>query len=287
MKIICISDIHLKQFHIDKILSWEIGYDKAVFHNDIFDQFGDSVSQNGAAAIWLKNMLDDDRNVFLWSNHVMSYAFPENGHMSCSGFSEVKNNEIRRYLTQTDFLKHKTYFKYKNILFSHAGFCRDWFLAYEPNVKTTIDGITDFIDKNEDNWMKVLQENKGHPIYGAGKDRGGFQKIGGCTWGDFSHINPITDIIQVVGHTPISEPTFRFKNTINEIPMWRKSSIGNIKKEWLMRGCVLDLDTHLNHYMVIEDDAIRIFNINRINVKSLNSYGIEKGECIFEINLND
>lgn len=95
--------------------------DRRVFLGDVYDDFGDTIAQAQAAARWHRVQLADSRNIFLFGNHDMPYAFDGNPLLACSGYTSHKKMAINRILTASDWAKVKLYVHLDGWLISHAG----------------------------------------------------------------------------------------------------------------------------------------------------------------------
>lgn len=292
-KTVIVSDSHLRHKYIDEILAWESPYDKLIFTGDVFDQFNDTPAQNREAAIWLKQKLQDPKNIMIFGNHDWSYRWPNNFEARCSGFDELKSIVINNELTQKDWNKLHLYHISDNILFSHAGLDRDWFYytakaGFEVPIQLTLPNIFNWLDVVKNDIYLRFSAGKGQPLMGAGKNRGGEQAIGGIIWQDFGVHIPIAGIGQIVGHTPQNinkGPLFRFINH-DKTPMWRFAYKG-INPEWLKNGWTLCMDTHNRHYIIIENEKLIIKSVFWDKQSLQTDYTISQGETVCEINLND
>lgn len=282
-KIIYFSDLHLRHKIVDEVLSWETDYDKVIFANDIFDQFGDTPEQNGVAAAWLKEKINDPRNIFLYSNHTVSYTWPQNPWAYCSGFDPQKAREIYKNITKVDLLKQKIAWAEDGIIYSHAGFHRDWFAyvakkGYAVPTQLTYEVIAE--------WLPVIQKEveflydvgRSHPIFEAATNRGGDHKIGGCIWEDWHSFVHIPGFGQCVGHSPLKLPQFMFKNQ-DLTPRFRFVGRHSINSRYFAGGWALNMDTHTKHYAIIHNDTITINEINYLPQEGI----ILKGKTLCEV----
>lgn len=259
MKTIIIPDIHLSVERTDSILLKESPYDKVIYQNDIFDQFNDTPERNRNAAVWLKEKLQDPRHIFLWSNHVQSYAYDFNQNMMCSGFTREKAKLIWEVLTREDFNKLKLYYIEQGFLFTHAGLSNALIKIQNNNQQIeTLEEIRTFLDYHYERAKLAIEAGGNHWLFAAGRDRGGTEKIGGCTWCDFySHVP--TPFPQIFAHTPQSTPIFMTMNDKGGMSKFaaKDAQVQNFKNKRFS----LDLDTHLNDYAVLEDGILTVNNI--------------------------
>lgn len=259
MRTLIIPDLHLKTEKADAILFYEQPFDKVIWINDLWDQFYDTPEQNRNAAIWLKEKLKDDRNIFLWSNHVQSYAYDFNSWMYCSGFTKEKALRIWEILNRDDFNKLYLYYIEQGILFTHAGLS-DRLIKLQSNGETidTLEKVERFLDNNYKKAKFSLEAGGDHWLFAAGYARGGTQKIGGVTWEDWSPFVP-TSFPQIFGHTPLETPCFLTKSKKGGFARFaaKNAKIHDFNdKNW-----ALNLDTHLNDYAILEDGELIIRNI--------------------------
>jgi len=125
MKIIAIGDIHGQDVW-KKIIKQEKTFDKVIFLGDYFDSFyNDGVTQ-------LSNYNDirdfrdsnKDKVITLLGNHEYHYIVPEEKY---SGWKH-STNIIAKDILMEDFNlnKLKYIYKYKSLVFSHAGISKYW-----------------------------------------------------------------------------------------------------------------------------------------------------------------
>ncbi len=230
MKYLIIPDIHLKHDRVERIISNE-GADQIIFLGDYFDDFGDSVETTLNTARWLKQSLTYPNRIHLIGNHDAHYMFPTR-YYDCSGWEYDKMVAIKNELTISDFKQLKLYHydESLNVLYTHAGLTQtlvnnrwkggtvlEWF---KNECKNAID----------ESWIGI----KANYLLKAGKSRGGLEKSGGITWCDLREFVPVKNLNQIFGHTPITIPyEIRTDSTYN-----------------------ICLDTHLNHYLII-DNSVR------------------------------
>lgn len=255
---ILLADIHLKHERADSILNSE-PHDRAVFLNDIFDDFNDNAEQNRNTAIWFKEKINDPKNVFVWSNHVQSYAYDFNLHMSCSGFTREKSKVIWEVLNRDDFNKIQLYHVEQGFLLTHAGLTNP-LLKEKSNGETidTIEKVSKFLDDHYSRAKFALEAGGNHWLFAAGWTRGGLEKYGGCTWEDFGAFIP-TPFPQIVGHTPLKTPVFKTMNKNGGIANFASNDAQ--VQDFKGKKFCLGLDTHLNHYAILEDGELTIKHV--------------------------
>jgi hypothetical protein len=268
-KSLIIPDLHLKTAFADQIIKNEGKYDKIIWGSDIFDQFGDTVEENRLAAIWFKEKLEDERNIFLNSNHVHSYQFGSMCNEAlCSGFTHEKNRAIHSVLTPEDFYKQKTFHVEDGILFTHAGLSKrflDFMVAkgHVDEFEYTLENIAAKLDIWTEMAYAHYRIGHGHPLFRAGFNRGGYQETGGIIWADLGEFETIPNIRQVFFHSPITHPTFKFTREDKQAYaiVGDKKVKWTIVKKYLKNGFGLDLDTHLNHYATLENGTLKIYKV--------------------------
>lgn len=195
MPTLIIPDIHNKWRIAERIIA-ENPADKRIFLGDIYDDFGDTLEQVEAMAWWHKQALGDPKNVFLWGNHDLPYAYPhlKEDELYCSGNTRQKAEVINSVLSPEDWAKTKVCAWEGDWLLSHAGFSAT-FLQQED------------IEEMAQSAMKSLEHEHVPILFRAGWARGGDQAKGGVTWLDWNEeFEPIAGIQQIVGHTPGKTP---------------------------------------------------------------------------------
>lgn len=260
-KIVILSDLHLRHHQADIILSWEEPYDQIVFLGDLFDQWSDSAVQADDAARWMKKKLNDPRWVLLAGNHDCAYKWARTSSYSqCSGWTIGKQLAVEAVLSEVDWDKVKPYYAIPefNLLFSHAGIDYHLFTmmaaqGYDAPRDISLRAITEWLDQMWEQCLVLYASGRGHPLLRAGRSRGGDATIGGITWQDFEDHTPIPNVGQIVGHSVITQPLFRFHQGKGIVaPMWRRSDKGPIKEYWLEGGWTLDLDSNSHHYALLD-----------------------------------
>lgn len=291
-KLVFIPDLHGRTYIADEIFRWEADADRFIHSNDCFDWFFDSPEENGVVAKWLGQQLKDPRQVFLMANHIQSYTWPYNVEMYCSGFTKEKAKAIYKNISKGELLKCKLAHIEEGIVFSHAGFDDYLFKllaqkGYDHPDTLTPESIKQWIDLVTPKLYADLDDNKCHPLLMAGDNREGRQLVGGVTWQDFHSFKPIPNIRQIVGHTIVDAPLFRFIGD-DKLPPWGKIIDGRsrINPKSLTKGWGLCLDTNSHHYAVIGDNVLSIHTVkytwNR-QTKSIERDSLSRGEKIFSI----
>lgn len=243
-KILVFSDPHQEINRVEYILRKE-NYDIAVCLGDWFDSFTyNSEYDVESTCRFLKKWVPKDNFFTCIGNHDIQYLHSNNTTI-CSGYDQNKDLFITNCFG--NFLpfirdKFKWYIWIDEFLCSHAGVNT---YHFDPLMELTKDGVTKWLDKQIQYSELSLINGGRHWLYGAGQSRGGSQKVGGITWQDFDcEFIPIKGIKQLVGHTP------------HNIILNHKED-GNLD----FTACEnLDIDCHLNQYLLIQNKKIKICN---------------------------
>jgi hypothetical protein len=215
-KLLVIPDIHTHYEKAERIIQKFNKTHKFIFLGDYFDQFGDTPEINSDTAHWLKVTMNSYPDwVYILGNHDLSYM-PQFSLM-CSGFSTQKKTAINEVLLIEDWNKLK-YFHFENDhWFSHAGITKHWF-QHPMREKISVDNVQRIID---DAVIKLKTGDDDNAIWAASSRRGGSSPVGSIVWHDWSELELIPEMSQVVGHSPVSRIiTISDDNT--------KSSITNV-----------------------------------------------------------
>jgi len=235
MKILAIPDIHQKVARVRHILDKaEKDVDLTVFLGDYFDDFEDNQYEVNAMATWLKENLYKDKRVFLMGNHdfhyrVLPYA------LYCSGYGGWKHEIINNILSETDWKQLKYFYNVDNYWFSHAGITEQWF-------SHPVHGLTPEVIQHVLQEAEIAVEQRDYKrlgaVWAADRYRGGMYRKGGLLWNDKMNSEFIPNVTQVMGHTPIHTPV--------------------VDKEEDTNARNVFLDTHLNHYCIIDMETNQI-----------------------------
>jgi len=227
MRTLVIPDVHNKIHTADSIIDRE-EWDEVVLLGDYFDDFDDSLDEAEETADWLIKQSRMPNRICLIGNHDMPYAFPRQG-FECSGWNFMKQAVINNVMGKREWSRLLPVYPVdKKYLLSHAG-------IHPSHVQVTGDSREIIIETILQAYDRVWSESTEEELFRAGRSRGGTQKYGGITWLDWSEFEEIPGIPQVVGHTAGGN--------------WRSTGEGNY--------C---LDTHLQHYAIIEDDVVTVKN---------------------------
>ena len=283
-RILVQSDIHQRHIRAQKLLD-TISFDQCILLGDYFDNFGDNYYDANNTAIWLRDfVLPDSRIIPLVGNHCAHYFWPSNPTFRCSGYTDMKRDAILKELSPAHIAKFKFFHIDQGFLFTHAGLdnriWKDLKLNFEEKGNKT---ELEFVDEVLNYWVnhtkKLISTNHYCSLLGAGWDRGGSQPIGGINWADFGNLAPISGINQIVGHTPHKVPEVKIQKRGGSVCV--KTIFEYYDHLELSPSCKdplsinYDLDTHSNHYMIIEDGKVEIWDYaNNMNVRKLINYSI-------------
>lgn len=228
---IVIPDIHQQIFKLDILLDREDikTAEEVIFLGDYFDSFYHQ-DQFKYTVAFLNENADNPRYTFLMGNHDIHYLSTNKAYR-CSGYSSTNHEYIKKNLSKEFRKKIKLYelqkIAGKSVLFSHAGIHPSHFTVFTDATKH--DSLVSFFDSLD------IDIDSNHPLLHAGQDRGGRQKHGGFLWIDWTNLELIEGLFQVVGHTQ------------HTVPLW----MGNTE----MNARNINIDTALNHYLKIHLDT--------------------------------
>ncbi len=201
---IIIPDIHQNIDRLNSILQTPECQEaqEIIFLGDYFDSF-DYDFYTPEMCKFLNNNINNERYTFLIGNHDIHYI-SSNTNYRCSGWSFQKQSIVDKFLDKQVIRKLRP-FKYemiqdKHFLFSHAGL-HPSFVPFNFSDMLKDNNVSDWFNNLEQSTMAKLISGINDPLFGAGKDRGGFQKIGGITWLDWRNFELIENLNQVVGHS--------------------------------------------------------------------------------------
>ena len=242
MKSLIIGDIHLHHKPVETFLKhFEQDYDEIVCLGDYFDDWNDSIENTIDTALWLKSIIDNPKYVMINGNHCISYRFPNNHEFHYYGFTKEKSDAINNILTKEDWKKFKLFHKTQGYYCSHAGITR---FAFDDKLSD------EFLYKRCEEALYNAEINVYDKVLGAGKIRGGEQKVGGIIWAHWGlELTPIPNFKQIVGHTQCSSP-------LSEYFPNKKKSIGE-------NHCI---DCAGKYYGVIQDGIFSTINVQNISL---------------------
>jgi hypothetical protein len=224
-----IPDIHHKTAVVDEILTRE-QYERVVFLGDYFDDFNDTPGLARETAEWLKRHVQNPNFTFLYGNHDLPYRFCASG-VDCSGFTIEKWEAILPVLDRGDWDALRLHTWVDGFLLSHAG----WNLAFADSYGFV---TKEHIDALCSECLIELEEGRMHPLAGVGISRGGSNAVGGIVWQDWTELEPIAGLHQIVGHTPGIEARHK------------KTETGT--------GTAACLDTRLCHVGILENGVFSV-----------------------------
>lgn len=297
MKILVIPDIHHKFVRAQAIVD-SVEHDRVVFTGDYFDSIGGTVEDARNTAIWLKEkVLYNPKAVVLIGNHDASYLWPNNINFWCSGFTAENSVAINGVLNQEDKNRFKVFHIEENFAFSHAGLSnrlwQEMLGKYPSNPgKSTLDFFSEVLEAFVASALIDANHGRNAILFGAGYDRRGTQPIGGITWQDWRYFAPINGVNQIVGHTTSRLPRILIQKEGGAVS--QKTILDHYQHERMVeetnahRGTTkpkrilstnYNFDTGLNHYAVIEDGRVDIYDqLLRVNLRDVSKYAIPTSE---------
>jgi hypothetical protein len=281
-KYLVIADIHQKHVRAQNLIE-SVPHDKCVLLGDYFDNFGDLTEEARNTAIWLRDsVLPNPKIIPLTGNHDLPYFYPACPYIRCSGFTGFKCLAVNEVLLPEHVAKFKVFHTEGNFLFSHAGFSnllwKDVSLKHAKGEnESKFDFVVRVLAECANEGVREIAVGHDYWLFGAGWDRGGIQRHGGINWVDWTNFAPISGINQLVGHTPHKIPEILIQRSgggYTKRDVIKQENYPPVPPNEIL-SINYALDTHLNHYAVIEDGKVNIFDYqNRINVKDLKNYFI-------------
>ena len=229
MRTLIIPDVHLKIDRAEWIVS-RVPHDHVVWLGDFFDDFGDTLDMARDTAKWLARRMDQaDHETFLLGNHDAPYMWGLR-ELECSGYHPKKAHAIHAVMPPTVYRER---FKLNHMV-------EGWIMSHAGMHVSVFSNITMDVHPLILHAYHLLHEGVVSPVLRAGWARGGIQAVGGVTWLDWNHeFQPIAGVNQIVGHTP--------GKTV-------RSRVTTDSKNYC-------LDTHLNHYGLIEDGKFSYYEV--------------------------
>lgn len=243
MRTLIIPDIHNKYPIAESVIDKE-KHDQVLFLGDYFDSYYDGIEDADNTAAWLSRSLNEKNRIHLIGNHDISYM-TDNPKLKCSGYTKEKHLIIRNH--KIDWKKLQLYYwldestKDKDQwLCTHAG------LSYKFYVEITKSSPpSDVMEFAETDLKNIDETNYNHRFFQAGKARRGSARVGGILWCDYyEEFEPIPDLKQIFGHTPLESPSHL--------------TIKDIGSEHIC------LDTGLNHYAIYDNGKMVIKSISKM-----------------------
>lgn len=210
-KAIIVPDSHQNLGFLNAILRKEDWFDYCVFLSDFFDTHRQIDNQLifgvKETCKWINSKLDDDRFIWLISNHDCAYIASykkdytktkPNSYYSCSGWTRNKAKNFNKYIDPRYFKKVELCVQLgDSLIASHAGFHYRMFQPY----KSELQNIEELYEK----WEKekfTFHLEPWHWIWDVGRCRGGIAMVGSPVWQDFfEEFIPLDNVQQIVGHS--------------------------------------------------------------------------------------
>lgn len=252
MPTLVIGDIHHQVDLADAIAAKHPECERKICLGDYQDDYYDTPAQARNTALWMKSRAEEDWEL-LMSNHDLCYALPIQQHQ-CPGWTGAKYNEVFDILGRSFWTRQVKLWTWCGPwLLSHAGFTPYWPRYYWQKPAVSIvaetelrqrlrDGLTDPIL----HWSRTRMENAAQS---------------GFLWADWSELQPISRVCQLVGHTPAHDVRIR--------------EFGPLESDSSSYGVNICIDTVLRSYAVIgEDHQVRFYYSSRMK-KELPEYAYE------------
>jgi len=269
MKYLVIPDVHQKLDKLERVFKKVQKFDKLISLGDWFDNFHDSPEDSMRTAMYILDLYEELGDNFIWlmGNHDIPYLFPETYDiLRCSGNTFDKLTIIQKIFK--DRLQRARlmlayrikYAKKKDIILSHAGVSRYHFATKSGNISSK--RVLDLCHETTGTLFRMEGDpmvEQYLPILKAGRARRGDMPVGGITWQDWNlEFRPHPQISQIVGHTPTQNPQIMDGNGSAIAP--DKGTLETGLEYHLAPGVSynFNIDTHLNHYMIIENGKITI-----------------------------
>ena len=131
--------------------------------------------------------------------------------------------------------------------------------------------------------IRRARYNENAELFAAGWDRGGTSRYGGMNWVDWRYLAPINGINQIVGHSTNAIPQILIqkeggalsKKDVTEHYKLQAKLVKNKIGEPKYLSVSYNLDTNSNHYMVIENGVVNIFDYQtHMNLREIGNYYI-------------
>jgi hypothetical protein len=276
-----------------------VPHDELVLLGDYFDNYNDTVQEAVDTAVWLtEKILSKPNTVAMIGNHDAAYVFPQNLHLYCSGHSHEKSNAINKVLTSEYKEKLKVYHITQGYVCSHAGLTNQKWKEYSSKFdrkpeQTDLQFFDEVMSYFVQHDIKRARYNENAELFAAGWDRGGSSRYGGMNWTDWRNLAPINGINQIVGHSTNTIPQiliqkeggalskkdvtehYKLQANIEKYKLISKQPVSANIIEPKYLSVSYNLDTNSNHYMVIEDGVVNIYDSqNHINLRELDNYYI-------------
>jgi hypothetical protein len=282
MRILVLSDIHHRYRRVQHLIE-NVKHDKCILLGDYFDAWGDSDYEAIDTANWLRDkVLYNDKIIALTGNHDTSYIYKDNINFRCSGYSTSKNIQINKILTDEDKSRFKVYHIEQNFLFSHAGLTKPiwqvWADAMDADREYSLEFVDEVLSEAVAEDIERAKNGENAMLFSAGWDRGGMQMHGGINWVDWDSFSPIKNINQIVGHSRHRVPHILVQQKGGGI---YQGPITEYYKRKFKNPLSVNyaLDTDSNHYMVIENGVVEIYDsMHHVNLRDAGTISINESE---------
>jgi predicted phosphodiesterase len=136
-------------------------------------------------------------------NHEWSYLRPE--RMKCSGYaSSFAAQILPLYSKMFRLMPNYILDEEKKVLLTHAGLSKRLFL--QGKTKSALDDSPITIEEIKEFLETETRKLDDGLVYDIGVSRGGVEIVGGIFWCDyFVDFTPIEGLLQIFGHTPVTE----------------------------------------------------------------------------------
>lgn len=223
MRILVIPDIHENLEFLKYILAVEdtAEFDKVVCLGDYFDPQGvvnpdeNRLKQMAGTIMGMKEILGDKLHLLCGNHDLPYYAL----RPACGDNAGKPNRIISQWLGNTtceraemiNSIWDEAFWRQLEVavlldgwLFSHAGVHPDWWPSRLKGTKARYTWL-------RSQWelaMDSIYEEDEHPIFAAGRARGGLMPFGSPLWLDFdAEFEDALEVPQIVGHTRCAKQT--------------------------------------------------------------------------------
>jgi hypothetical protein len=202
MRWLIVPDFHQQIDAVEYLLERERGnYEFVLFMGDYFDSFDKSTSAERTAR-WLALNMTRKNYFFLLGNHDLQYLF-DSRRFRCSGY---QGDNMKHYVQHcirwnTNVDRPEGDLRGEFRLFQQVG---PWTISHAGLHPSFIpwQGFSPAWLENECNMaLSYALCGSSHPLFEAGADRGGDQRYGGIVWNDWTNLQPVEGLNQLVGHT--------------------------------------------------------------------------------------
>lgn len=201
-----IPDLHHRWQDAENIIE-SVNHDEVIFLGDYFDDFNDTPEMMESTCDWLNGSVKKSNRIHLFGNHDVHYAFPYR-RWKCSGYEQWKDFITTDNIPRTVWDKLKWYHVLDNTwLLTHAGLHKfnvpEEIQALHTDREKFFPALTNHLDISIQEGFQLAANNVPSWVFGAGRSRGGANRVGGITWCDFDReFTPIKGLNQIFGHTP-------------------------------------------------------------------------------------